>query len=376
MQNYIIVHYGELRLKGRNRIRFEERLIADIKEKCGGRVEKLSSSLLCYNSDLAKFRYISGISWYANCYKLNKIFTELQQFFNNIDKSIFKDKKSFALRVKRSDKNYVYDSQQIAEKLGDKIRKKYNLSVDLKNPDINIYIEISDYMLVYYERIKGLGGFPSGVNGRVICLLSGGIDSPVAAYEMIRKGCKVDLLHFHSFTDNNAIKNSKIVRIAELLKKYQGNIKLYVVPSYHFDLNVFSNSNIVRYEMIFFRKFIFMLAQKLSLKYKYQAIVSGDSLGQVASQTLENLDVVYKDLKIPILHPLIAYDKQDIVDKAKTIGTYNISIEPYKDCCSLISEKPVTKSRIDKINRLEKLINLQDIIYKTEQNIEVVTLRG
>jgi len=374
MQDYIIVHYGELRLKGRNRIRFEERLIANIKEKCGGRVEKLSSSLLCYNSNLENFSYISGISWYASCYKLSKDFNELIEYCSNLNLNLFKNKKSFALRVKRSDKNYVYDSQQIAEKLGDIIRKKYNLSVDLKNPDINIYIEISDYMLVYYERIKGLGGFPAGIHGKVLCLLSGGIDSPVAAYEMIRKGCKVDLLHFHSFTDNNEINSTKIIKLAEILRKYQSKTRLYLIPSYYFDLNIFNSTNILGYEMILFRIFMIMIAQIIALKYNYKAIVTGDSLGQVASQTLENMAAVYHNITMLVLQPLIACDKQDIIDKAKLIGTYDKSIEPYKDCCSIVSKKPVTKAKAENIKRIQGEIDLEFIIEESIKKISFVDI--
>lgn len=359
---YTIVHYGELRLKGRNRIKFENKLINNIKKICGGKVEKLSSSVLCKNSDLEKFRYVSGISWYAQCIKLDKDFDSLLNYINNIDKSVFNNHKSFAIRVKRSDKSYKYNSNQIATLIGDIIRTKFHLRVDLKNPDITIYIEINEYILVYYHRYKGLGGFPNGIHGKVLCLLSGGIDSPVAAYLMMRKGCHVDLIHFHGFTDNNKIKLSKIDRIIKKLIRYQLNTRLFVVPSYLFDLNVFDNKNTLYYEMILFRRFIYILSQKVAMKNNYKILVSGDSLGQVASQTIENLVAVTNGIKTPIVQPLIAFDKQEIIDVSREIDLYDLSIEPYKDCCSIKSRNPVTRTETSSINRICKHINLDSIV--------------
>ncbi len=374
MQNHIIVHYGELRLKGRNRFRFEDKLISNIRKICGGSVEKLSSSLLCRNSKLENFKFISGISWYASCIKLSKDFTELINYIKNIDKSNFINKKSFAVRIKRSDKKFEYDSNQLAITLGDLIRTEYGLRVDLNNPDITFYIEISEYILVHYQKNKGIGGFPAGIHGKVLCLLSGGIDSPVAAYEIIRKGCSVDFLHFHAFSENIKLKESKIISLVNLLNRYQVNAKLYVVPSYYLDLNIFNNINIRGYEMILFRKFIITLAQKLALKYKYKALVTGDSLGQVASQTLDNLKV-YKDIKLPLLQPLIAYDKQDIIDKAKVIGSYDISIQPYKDCCSIVSKKPVTNVNTEKLEQIESEIFMDSIINQSLKNISAYDIQ-
>jgi len=187
MNNHVIAHYGDLRLKGRNRHKFEDLLISNIKKICGGEVEKLSSSLLCHNTNLNKFKYISGISWYAECTVLKKHYDELLSYFNNINTALLNDKKTFAVRIKRSDKKIT---------LGDLIRTEYGLRVDLNNPDITFYIEISEYILVHYQKNKGIGGFPAGIHGKVLCLLSGGIDSPVAAYEIIRSGKDVVLIFY------------------------------------------------------------------------------------------------------------------------------------------------------------------------------------
>lgn len=369
MQNYIIVHYGELRLKGRNRFRFEDKLISNISKICGGKIEKLSSSLLCRNSKLENFKFISGISWYAPCIKLSKDYDELINYIKNIDKSNFINKKSFAVRIKRSDKKFEYDSNQLAITLGDLIRTEYGLRVDLNNPDITFYIEISEYILVHYQKNKGIGGFPAGIHGKVLCLLSGGIDSPVAAIKAIKRGCRVDLLHIHTFSDNEFIRDTKIEGIINIINKYQNESKLYVLSNKIFDINLLNNNECSGYEMILFRKFIFLLAQMLAKEKRYKAIVTGDNLGQVASQTLENLAVVYNDIDIPIIHPLITYDKEEIIETAKQYGTYNLSIEKYKDCCSLISNSPKTKPDKIKLQKLIKNINLTSIVENSMKQI-------
>jgi len=365
MDTYTIVHYGELRLKGRNRNKFEDKLISNIKKICGGKVEKLSSSLLCKYSDLDKFKYISGISWYASCIKFNKNFDEIIQYFKNSDTSLFHNKKTFALRVKRSDKSYIYNSGQVANIIGDIVRNKTGLNVDLNNPDINIHIEINEYILAYFDKQKGIGGFPNGIHGKVLCLLSGGIDSPVAAYFMMRKGCHVDLVHFHAFTDNKKIKDSKIDRIVRIINKYQLSTRLYVVPTYFLDLNIMNNPDVASYEMLLFRKFIYLVSQDIAIKNSHKALVSGDSLGQVASQTIDNMNVVYSGIKMPLMQPLIAYDKQEIIDISKDVGVYETTIEPYKDCCSILSKNPVTNAKIDILQNLENKLNLQGIVEQT-----------
>lgn len=370
MDTYTIVHYGELRLKGRNRNKFEDKLISNIKKICGGKVEKLSSSLLCKNSDLDKFKYVSGISWYASCIKFNKNFDEIIQYFNNPDLSLFNDKKSFALRIKRSDKSYIYDSGHVANTIGDIIRERAGLKVDLKNPDINIHIEINEYILIYTNKQRGIGGFPNGIHGKVLCLLSGGIDSPVAAYFMMRKGCHVDLIHFHAFTDNNKIINSKIDNIVKIINRFQGHTNLYVVPSYLFDFVVFNHIDLTGYEMIIFKKFMYLVSQNIALNNGYKAIVTGDSLGQVASQTIENLNAVQDGFEVMILQPLIAFDKQEVIDKSKEIGTYEISIQNYKDCCSIFSNNPVTRAKSKSVDRLLSKINIDKIISDTTGILE------
>ncbi len=188
---------------------------------------------------------------------------------------------------------------------------------------------------------------------------------------MMRKGCHVDLIHIHAFTDNIKVLESKINKIVSILNRYQLNSKLYIFPSYIFDLNIFNSKEFAGYEMILFRRFIFMIAQRIALDNGYKALITGDSLGQVASQTLENLSVVRGNLNIQVLQPLIAMDKQEIIDLAKQIDTYDLSIQKYKDCCTLVSDRPVTRPEEGKINELENIIDLQQIIDKTMSQLHI-----
>lgn len=370
--NYIIVHYGELRLKGRNRCKFENKLISNIKNICGGEITKLGSSLLCIGSNLHQFKYVAGISWYAPCIKLNKNKESLIEYINALDSEIFKCTKSFALKVKRSDKSFPLNSMEIASILGDMIYSRHNINVDLNKPELTIYIEINEHILVYYERFNGLGGFPTGIHGKVLGLLSGGIDSPVSVYSMIRKGCHVDLIHFHVYSTNEEVYHSKISKIVKQLNNYQLKTKLYLIPSYIFDFAILSNSNIKGYEMILFRRFIHKIAEIISEREGYKAVVNGDSLGQVASQTIENIKAVDNAINNIIFRPLLAMDKQEIIDIAREIETYDISIEKYKDCCSIISTKPQTKSSVDKIIDFENLLGMENIV---TESLNLVTIK-
>jgi len=372
--NYIIVHYGELRLKGRNRKKFEDQLIRNIQNICGGHVVKLGSSLLCIDSNLDKFKYVAGISWYAPCIKIDKRKDYLFNYIYALNNEIFHHKNTFAIKVKRSDKSFPLNSIELSCMLGDIICKRHVIDVDLKNPDLTIYIEINEYILVYYKRYEGIGGFPTGIHGKVLGLLSGGIDSPVAVYSMMRKGCHVDLIHFHVYSNNEEIYKSKIIRLVKKLSNYQFKTKLYLIPSYIFDFTIINNSNIKGYEMILFRRFIHKIAEILSEREGYKAVVNGDSLGQVASQTIENIKAVDSVVNNLIFRPLLAMDKQEIIDLARKINTYEVSIEKYKDCCSIISSKSQTRSDMDKICKYETEIQINNIINSSINLIDDVVV--
>jgi thiamine biosynthesis protein ThiI len=208
-----------------------------------------------------------------------------------------------------------------------------------------------------------------GTSGKILCLLSGGIDSPVATFLMMKRGCTVDFLHFHTFRTNSDVLKTKINRLVDILNNYQDESKLYLIPYSGYE--IFSQNKLwEKYDLIAFKYYMIKLAEKFALEKYYDAIITGDNLGQVASQTIENLKISSVDLKIPLFRPLITYDKQEIIDLAKKIGTYEMSIEKYKDCCSILSKNPSTRTSQEKFTEIMKNFDLDFLIEKSLKEIE------
>ena len=261
---------------------------------------------------------------------------------------------SFAVKVHRADKSLPVTSTEMAGQLGDLIQRETDWqTVRLNRPDQTFYVDaLPDGMYFYPRKLKGVGGLPVGTGGRVLALLSGGIDSPVAAFLLAKRGCQVNFFHLSaSHLRKQDIINSVIGRLAALLSQYTQRSRLYVVPYTYFDLALSGlNSG---YELVLFRRFMMRSAERLATQLRAQALVNGDSLGQVASQTLENLASSSTVVSMPILRPLIGANKDEIISMARHLGTYDISIEPYKDCCALLARHPKTKSSHARLTQLE-----------------------
>lgn len=359
-----LVHYGEIALKGKNRHLFEHQLIENIQKLSGGKVERLRGRLLVDGAGLKRLENVFGIVWFAPvCPVEREVKTIIKEVLAEVRERV-KGKPTFAVKVSRADKTFSRSSQELAAEIGQVVKDQYQLEVDLDSPQLPIFIEIlKDRALIYFEKISGLGGLPVGVSGQILALFSGGIDSAVASFLMMKRGCRVDFLHFHTFPENEAVWETKIKRLVESLGLYQPQSKLLLAPYYPFQLSL--GKGRPGYELVLFRRFMVQVGERLARKEGYQALVTGDSLGQVASQTLENLAVVDEACTLPIFRPLIGFDKQEIVDLAKMIGTYEISIQPYKDCCSLVTRRPKTKARLDEVKRLEGELGLGGILEET-----------
>jgi thiamine biosynthesis protein ThiI len=263
--------------------------------------------------------------------------------------------KSFALRVHRVDKRFPMKSAEMETWLGEAIRERTPWSrVDLDSPDRTFYLDIhSDALLFYAERRKGLGGLPVGSSGNVLSLLSGGIDSPVASFLLSRRGASVDWFHMSAtHVGVGDFETSVVGRIARTLSRFSSQSRLFIVPYTHFDLALGGGET--GYEPVLFRRFLFRVGEALARRIGASALVTGDSLAQVASQTLENLVTTSKAVEILVLRPLVGMDKQQIMDLARRIGTYEISIEPYKDCCALYARRVRTRAREEAVSLLER----------------------
>jgi len=360
-----LIHYGELSLKGRNRSLFENKLKENIERETGGKITKYRGRLVLEKGNPEHLKNVFGISWYAEAIKVDKNYESIKKLVLSKVNDHVTDKNSFGVFVKRADKNFPCTSMELENKIGSEISKTYCLEVNLNSPELSVFIEIADDVYIYFKKKQGLKGLPVDVSGNVLSLLSGGIDSPVASYLMMKRGCRVNFIHFHVFSSNTQIKNTKMNHVFDALDKYQSGSRIYLVPYFQFEMEILKAQNTRGHELVLFRRFMVKVAERIALQNGFKALVTGDSLGQVASQTMENIAQITKIVSIPVFQPLIAYDKQEIVDLAKKIGTYELSIENYKDCCSIVSSNPRTKANTKQILALEERMNMDEVIEKT-----------
>ncbi len=396
----ILVHYGEIALKGKNRKYFENLLVENIKkaflrEKINVKIKKTNSQIIINITDFDKnsdkinleekiktilenipgiydFSFVKQIAYKEKEDEHKKILEELKKIIVEELKQKYnveeRKKLTVSVNTKRSEKSFKIKSPEINAIIGEEL---YNngFKINIKNSDIKIYIRIlKDKILYYYEKYKGIGGLPLK-QGKVLCLLSGGIDSCVAPYYIIRRGLKVDFLHFHTFKENKKVLDTKIKKIIKVFNKYQFESKLYLLPYHEYQLSTIGKFD-YKYDLVLFKNFMLRIAEKLLLEKGYDAIITGDNLGQVASQTIENLKSSSYNVKSLILRPLIGFDKEQIIEKAKSIKTYDYAIEEYKDCCSIISKKPHTKVSIEKLKEIMNKIDYEKIVEDNYNLIE------
>ncbi len=390
--NRILIHYAEIVLKGRNRRDFERALRDNIRHRLGGLglrwavnqghhriyIEVPAESGQALESAVEALREVAGIAninpavWFPS-HELGDSPAELDlapvhEAMLELARRHYRPDATFAVRVNRADKRYPVRSDQLGRELGSTIILNSDWEkVNLTRPDQAFYLDIyAEGCYCYAAKIRGLGGLPSGCAGRVISLLSGGIDSPVAAQMMAKRGCSVDFVHLTaSQSQQHQAANGVVGQLARQLSRYTLRSRLYLIPYTHFDLALMGHNT--GYDLVLFRRFMFRTAEVLANKIRAQALVTGDSLGQVASQTLENLVSSSRALEMPILRPLVGLDKLEITERARAIGTYDLSIQPYKDCCALLSDNPRTRSRHAHLEELEREAfgNYEELIERT-----------
>ena len=388
----ILLHTPDITLKGKNQKDFRHALVANIKRRlkhfnldwqvisAKGRISirpQVSNKKQLDKVVLA-MQQTAGISSLSVCdFIPGKTIVSKENEFNwpvleeavlSMAKSVYQEESSFAINVNRTFKEIPVRSIDIAVRLGDLIRNKTRWDkVKLKDPGQTFHIDIyPDGFYLYAHKYKGIGGLPTGTAGRVLALLSGGIDSPVAIYQLAKRGCHIDFLHLSaSHVDKASVDSSVIGQLARQLSRYTQRSRLHVLPYTYFDLNLTGKKT--GYELVMFRRFMMRIAERLAERIHCLALINGDSLGQVASQTLENIATSNSAISIPVFRPLIGTNKEEIIAIARSIGTYELSIQPYKDCCALIAQHPKTRSSHEKISSQE--VNLftdyEEVINKT-----------
>ncbi|MFC1598797.1 tRNA uracil 4-sulfurtransferase ThiI [Patescibacteria group bacterium] len=364
MKQYIIIHYGEIYLKGGNRKFFEDKLIRNIEaalqdlgniwlRHIAGRIIVLIEDNWDLEDIKQKLQKVFGIEYFTFAWKTTQDIKQIEKDLY----SLIKDKEftSFRITTRRTNKKFPVHSQDMDIKLGDLVVKKMKKKVNLENPDLNCHLDIfRDYAFIYFDKFECRGGLPVGVSGKLLCLLSGGIDSPVAANLMQKRGSEIVFVNFDAYPATPKENQEKVEDLTKVLNKYQEKSKLYIVP--FLDIQ----KEIIRkvpedYRVVFYRRMMLRIAKQIAVQENILALVTGESLGQVASQTVENIRVISEAIDLPILRPCIGLNKEEITNLAKEINTYDISSQPFDDCCSLyVPKHPVTHSDLDLVLDTEK----------------------
>lgn len=377
-----LIHYGEISLKGHNRPLFERKLVENILRvtsplglnrlsRFRGRIVLKLDSFSDVDSLTSALKTVFGISWFTMAYEVEQDLGSIRTKLREVVPNFISSSDQFRVLAKRADKGFQKSSMDLNRILGELVQSTTGAKVSLKAFNKEVFVEVSaGKAFIFFDKVRGLGGLPVGVSGRALSLISGGIDSPVAAWLAMKRGCNLSYVHFHPFSDHRQVLGSKVIDLVRLLCRFSGSTKLHLVPSYIFQISMASGPE--RHELILFRRFMLKVSEALALKDGAEALVTGESLAQVASQTLQNLGVIQAGMRLPVLRPLITYDKQEIVDLAKSLGTYELSIKPYKDCCSILARHPETKAKLETIERLEKHLDMDDIVDRTLR--EVVTV--
>ena len=372
--NILIVKYGEIGVKGKNRYIFENRLIRNIRNmlKPIGRFNVYKEYGRIY-VDLEDYDYEEVIE------EVRKVFGIVGDTLKEIALKMLEEKieagyKTFKVESRRGDKSFGLTSQEMSMDIGGYLLSKVGdrINVDVRNPEVKIKCEYREFhTMVYSDTIPGYGGLPLGTNGRAMSLLSGGIDSPVATWMVAKRGMEVEAVHFHSYPFTSERSQEKVKDLAKILAKYCGRVRLHKVNILEIQKAIGENCN-EEEATILSRRFMMRIAQRLSEKRHCDALITGESIGQVASQTIQGLTCTNAVVDLPVFRPLIAMDKSDIVDIAKKIGTFETSIVPEEDCCSVFSpRKPVTKPRLEKIEKSETALDIEKLVQDVIDKIEV-----
>ncbi|HFH0303743.1 TPA: tRNA uracil 4-sulfurtransferase ThiI [Clostridioides difficile] len=383
--NILIVKYGEIGVKGKNRYIFENRLIRNIRNmlKPIGRFNvykeygRIYVDLEDYDYEevIEEVRKVFGIVGVCPGVRAKKDYDTLKEIaLKMLEEKIEAGYKTFKVESRRGDKSFGLTSQEMSMDIGGYLLSKVGdrINVDVRNPEVKIKCEYREFhTMVYSDTIPGYGGLPLGTNGRAMSLLSGGIDSPVATWMVAKRGMEVEAVHFHSYPFTSERSQEKVKDLAKILAKYCGRVRLHKVNILEIQKAIGENCN-EEESTILSRRFMMRIVQRLSEKRHCDALITGESIGQVASQTIQGLTCTNAVVDLPVFRPLIAMDKSDIVDIAKKIGTFETSIVPEEDCCSVFSpRKPVTKPRLEKIEKSETALDIEKLVQDAIDKIEV-----
>lgn len=375
-----LIKYGEIGIKGKNRYVFEDALMKQIRfslqsiqgefivSKESGRIYVEMVGAYDYEETIKALQRVFGIVGISPVVQIeDKGFEDLAEQVIQYMNAIYSDKNTtFKVHARRARKNYPMSSMELNANLGEQILKAFpEIKVDVHNPKINLYVEVRQKINIYSEIIPGCGGMPIGTNGKAMLLLSGGIDSPVAGWMIAKRGVVVEAVYFHAPPYTSERAKQKVVDLAKIVAKYTGPIRLHIINFTEIQLYIYDKCPHEELTIIM-RRYMMKIAEKIAEERKAMGLITGESIGQVASQTIQSLYSTNEVCTMPVFRPVIGFDKQEIVDIALKIGTYETSIQPFEDCCTIfVAKHPVTKPNLNIIKRSEE--NLKE---KIEEMLE------
>lgn len=406
MKKIIMVRYGEIVLKGLNRPVFEDKLINNIKKAIHdfGKVQIIKSQARIfiepvfddydYKSVMDKLIKVFGIVSVSPVWKINTDFEEIKSASLSLVKELLikrghsftqvctndgvsPDLVSFKVETKRGNKKFPMESPEISAVLGGLLLDNIPvLKVDVHNPSFTLYVEVRESTYIYTEIIPSYGGLPLGTNGKALLLLSGGIDSPVAGWMMAKRGVEIEAVHFYSYPYTSERAKDKVIELTKLMAEYCYKISLHIVPFTDIQLEI--NEKCPQDQItIVMRRAMMKISEMIACKIGAQALITGESMGQVASQTIQSLAVTNAAVKMPVFRPLIGMDKNEVIEIARKINTFETSILPYEDCCTVfVAKHPKTRPKLEEIEKYEAVLQLQELIEKAIANTEVITATG
>ncbi len=384
VEKVVIIRYGEIHLKGNNRGYFEKVFMNNLEKSLTGirhEIHKPSGRYVVENYDetrtdeiVQRLCKVFGTHSVSIAYKVP---ADIDRIFDIVSQIAPKEG-TFKIVANRADKSFAYNSMQVNAQIGGRLlAKNPALKVDVHHPEHEIFIDIRENgtALVFNAFFEGAGGMPVGTSGKGLLLLSGGIDSPVAGHMIAKRGMQLDALHFHSYPYTNMQAREKVETLAKILSGYIGEMKLYVVSVTHIQEAIHKNCP-EEMMITLLRRFMMRIATHISNQYGAQCIVTGESLGQVASQTIEGMTSSNEVVdSLPVLRPLVGFDKTEIIERARKIGTFETSIQPYEDCCTVFLPKhPLIKPKLEKVHEAEARLDVDALLQEALDSLEIVTI--
>lgn len=384
-----LIKYAEIGTKGKNRFLFEDALIKQIKHalrpvegkfiisKESGRIYMDAQGEYDYDEVIAALKRVFGIAWICPMFQIEKTdFEEIKKEVVSYVDQVYEDKNfTFKVDAKRVDKKYPVSSEQMNRDLGEVILDTFpETKVDVHHPDVLLKVEVRKLVNIYSVMIPGPGGMPVGTNGKAMLLLSGGIDSPVAGYMIAKRGVMIDAVYFHAPPYTSERAKQKVVDLAKLVSRYSGPINLHVVNFTDIQLYIYEQCPHEELTIIM-RRYMMKIAESIAKETGSLALITGESIGQVASQTVQSLAATNEVCTMPVFRPVIGFDKQEIVDISEKIGTYETSIQPYEDCCTIfVAKHPVTKPNIKVIHKSEENLaeKIDELVKTALETVEVI----